>query len=864
MKMPPLLLLAFLSLPGTCVRAQVTDDFEDGDLANPNWFGDTEDFVVADGRLRLMAEGAGESRLSVDLPANPSGQDFTLDFLVDMDFAPSASNLTTLLLEDCNGNACEEKGSIRIGGISGSDDRVEVFLTDEDVVTQISGAAGAVGSQPAVVRFRVQTNAGFATLRTDYDGGTSLTEEASQQTAGSRFNRLTIVCEYTATRADKFSFDDFGYAVEQVVDEAAPVLLSTTVVDASTLRLQFNETLEAASVSPPANYTFSGGITSVNSVSVQNGSAVVLSLTEPLPVNQAVTLTVARAADPSGNELTNATTALTFFLLNPPTADNVVLNEFLADPTPVIGLPNQEYVELYNPTDTVVDASRLSISSGGAPVSLPADARIPANGYLVLTADAAAELEALGATVAILNLPSLTNGGDNVSLLADDRLLVSIDYTDAWYNDPERDDGGYSLEYVGGGAAAGCSGSWKASEDATGGTPGRNNSVTGRVVDDRPPLVTGLSVTTTTVGISFNEVVNPNQFADSGLFSLNNGGTVLSSAVLDPEGFVVTLSVNLEVGTLYTLTLLPDYSDCSGNFAATAQTFPLAIPDEPAPGDVLINEILFNPASGGSDFVELYNASEKVFQTEGWVLANTRSTSATSAERTIAATRLFLPGDYLTFSADPDDLMQRYLDVDSSLLVDQTLPSLPNDEGNITVRAGNLVLDALDYSDDFHSPLIGDQDGVSLERIRPDPPTQDGNNWFSAAQVENFATPTRPNSQARSNPNVIDLPTNATFFLQTPTFSPDGDGFEDFLTLFYQTEAAAGALARVRIFDAQGRPVRTLREVELLGTRGTLRWDGSNDEGRRARAGIYVIYAEVFAPGADTKQEKLVAVLARD
>lgn len=858
MRFTLLLLLALLTFPCTGVRAQITDDFEDGDLENPTWFGDTEDFQVSDGRLRLMADGAGESRLSINLP--PSGfssSGVEIGMLVDMDFSPSASNYATILLEQCQAGDCGVAGILRFGGISGSDDRLEVSLQDFDLTYELFGAVGALGTDPANVRFELIFADNSWTLSTDYTTGNNLVDEDTVEGSAFGFNRLTIVCNYTATRADKFSFDDFTYTTEAPDDGVPPVLIDFSSFPGPTFDLIYDESLDEGFMSNLANYSLSNGIEIID-VSVI-GREVKLFLSESLPSDETIILTIGGARDLAGNEAGVQTLELFFESIVLPNSGNVLINEFMADPNPVVGLPNEEYVELYNPTDTAVFASSLSIASGGTPVDFPDGTRIPANGYLIVTGGDAAEFEALGATVVSLNLPSLTNGGDVISLFANGELLQEITYTEAWYNDPERDEGGYSIEYVGAGADAGCSGSWKASEDVAGGTPGRGNSVVGRVVDSRPPTVTGFSVTASTIEIFFDEALDPDQFSDPSIFMLDNGGNILLSDVLDPDSRIVTLSVTLEAGVIYNLTILPDYSDCSGNFPAEAQTFQLAIPSEPEAGDVVINEVLFNPGSGGSDFIELFNCSDRVFQIEGWNLVNTQSTSQTSAERTVEATRLFLPGEFLVLTADPEDILQRYQQVDSSLLVDQRLPSLSDDEGNITVSANGVVLDAFDYTEDFHSQLIGDEDGVSLERIRIKSITQDGNNWFSAAQSEGFATPTRANSQSRESEVP---PTNQFFNLASRTFSPDGDGFEDFLELSYESFGSPGFLARIRIFDAQGRLVRTLRQVELLASRSIIRWDGSTDDGLRARSGAYVLFVELFNPAGEVREEKLTAVLA--
>ncbi len=67
----PLLLSLLLPL---CLPAQTTtDDFSDGDLLNPEWFGDLGKFEVADGQLRLNDESAsGPAVLAVRTPVDPA------------------------------------------------------------------------------------------------------------------------------------------------------------------------------------------------------------------------------------------------------------------------------------------------------------------------------------------------------------------------------------------------------------------------------------------------------------------------------------------------------------------------------------------------------------------------------------------------------------------------------------------------------------------------------------------------------------------------------------------------------------------------------------------------------------------------
>ncbi len=661
-----------------------------------------------------------------------------------------------------------------------------------------------------------------------------------------------VTCIYTSTRADRFSFDDL-LARSVLNDTEAPTITDVTVEGPRTVVLVYSEPVNVTTAENVSNYTFVPAGIAVSSATA-TGATVRLTLADDLPDGIPVTLTVLSSQDAAGNDSPNLETTLLYLPTVDPVAGDLRINEFSPDENPPVGLPETEYVEIYNESDSRLNLSGLRISSGSTsvPVTAP-DGLLEAGAYAVITdAEFVQDFLDLGAqNVFTANLPGLTNSRDSIILFYNDEVLSRVDYTTAWYNDTERDGGGYAIEYTGNGELN-CGGLWRASLDATGGTPGRPNSVTGMPADVTPPMVTGITTDPEGISLTFDELPD-NLGLD--LFELE-GGTLTGLSV---EETTVRLSASLETSVAYLLRLLPDFSDCAGNFPDGPATFEIFLPSAAAAGDVVINEILFNPASGGARFVELYNCSDKVFQVEGWRIENSRTESSNNSQEVDAA-KFFRPGDYLTFSADPERTIADFRDVNPDLLIDQTLPSMGDDDGNVTiVSTAGVLLDAFDYNEDLHSELLSPNDGVSLERLRQKATTQDDGNWFSAAGTEGFGTPTRANSQQRD-----DLPAagdDGVFSLTSKTFSPDGDGFEDFLEINYQTDGP-GFLTRLRIFDVQGRPVYNLARTELLGSEGTLRWTGVTDDGQRARVGTYVILAELFNPNGDTREEKLVVVLA--
>lgn len=55
---------------------------------------------------------------------------------------------------------------------------------------------------------------------------------------------------------------------------------------------------------------------------------------------------------------------------------------------------------------------------------------------------------------------------------------------------------------------------------------------------------------------------------------------------------------------------------------------------------------------------------------------------------------------------------------------------------------------------------------------------------------------------------------------------------------------AQAAVIRIRVYDSQGRLMRTLADGEPSGSHGELIWDGFDDSRRRVRMGIYVVLLE--------------------
>lgn len=858
--------ILFLWLP-ISLLAQLTDDFSDGNFtANPSWLGQTTLFQVTNGELQLSdpaPASSNSSYLAVSAPT-ASGATTVWEFLVRLDFSPSASNLARVYLNASHSDlrAALNGYYIKIGGISGSDDALELFRQDGSSSTLlVGGTAGALGGAQALARVQVmRTASGTWTMNADYTGGTNFQMEGTATDAtypnGAYFGFL---CNYSSTRSSHFFFDDV--LIDPIFqDNDPPQLLSGSALSATMVNLLFDEPIQV----PAANQlSISPAIGSPSNVAIgDTPNSLVLTLATPLSNQQVYTLNAEGIQDSNGNTAGTQTTSFTFFNVQEAELNDIIISEIMADPSPAVGLPAFEYVELYNRSDKVIQLSDLTISTGSSPKPLPSVNLQPGNYIIVCTIDAVTAFESFGMVAGVASFPSLTNGGDDIFIsTASGNTIFQVTYTAAWYQDILKAEGGWSLELIQTEGPYNCTGNWRASEHPTGGTPGQVNSLQGIAPDTQgPSLIRAFAVSDMEVILVFDEAIDPILANASSNYSIEPALPIGFASLQSPENQEVVLVLGSPVaeGVVYTVTVNNEISDCLGNRLSENNSLQFGLTVTPEPGDIVINEVLFNPSTGGSDFVELYNRSDKIFNLRNLRLNNFKQ-SGGSATAPIEQDFLLFPSNYAVLSAEPADIMAKYQVPFPLAMIKNALPSLPDDEGNISLTTpSNMVIDSFDYNKDLHSPLLDDENGVSLERSNPERPTQDASNWHSAAAAVGFATPTYKNSQFI---DTVAVPANEIIFLPNPRFSPDADGFEDVLLIEYQTEKPGFSL-NLHVFDAQGRLVHRLVRNEVLATKGSFTWDGSINMGEKARTGIYVLWAEIHHPDGQVEQQKSVFVLA--
>lgn len=625
------------------------------------------------------------------------------------------------------------------------------------------------------------------------------------------------------------------------------------------IRLLFDAIMDEATAGDPANYSLSPALPVVDVLLLEGNTQALLVLSEEMTDGASYELSLAAPiSDCIGNRFELSAFDFTYYETELPLPEDVIISEIMPDPNPPVGLPNAEYAELHNRSDKAINLANVRLASGSNINTLPPYILQP-GAYVAICSQAfEQDFAPFGPALGIPSFPRLTIGGDNIRLTdLSNETLVEVNYTDQWYETPGRMGDGYSLELIQLEGPYDCPANWRATESELGGTPGQPNSLLGATISTTPPDALRATLSSELeIRLLFTTPMDVATAADPANYSLSPALPITNAQMADNNTAVIlTLGEALSEGTSYELTVAPEVADCIGNGIEGRRVL-IGIPEGAQAGDLIINELLFWPESGAGRFVEIYNPSGKIINLFGLELINTAKLTGT-VRTSVNDPLLIFPGDYLVLADDPAQVRSRYTVPRPDWLLQQSIPTLDNDEGNITLRLAGVTIDAFDYSRDYHYQLLKDQRGVSLERLSPNQPASNPGNWHSAAATAGFATPTGPNSQRFERPgelpNIIDLPRNR--------FSPDEDGFEDVLLIDYAT-GQPGYTLNLWVFDANGREIARLANNEILGNSGTLKWDGTAADGSRARIGIYALLFELFTPDGAVEREKRAVVLA--
>lgn len=538
-------------------------------------------------------------------------------------------------------------------------------------------------------------------------------------------------------------------------------------------------------------------------------------------------------------------------------SNNVIFTSFLVGEAPIIineimFYPGEEsggieWVEVYNRSDSTLSLLNWHIRDAN-PSWRPiiSDKELSPGSYGVIV-DEGDSLEVLseyyGGDITFFQsdrFPGLNNDEDEV-LLGNSFCTVidSVFYTVKEPDCPQN----YSIERII--PFEDLPDNWGVSKDSLGATPGRMNSLTPRDYD-----LAAVSLTYTRSGgrlhllgvcqntgfndiadaefflfydANFNYVMEENEILDSGFFSLpvDDSCEYTAEWTIPTEGyyqfgFKIDAELDMQQGN---------------NIIFATYNSPESFP-------VTINEIQFKPKSDEPEWLELYHNFPYPLSIKGWKLSDpgdTISFSQTNINCQPAAYIVVVPD-----TADIDYLKVKYsLTSELPLHFLVELPNLNDTEDILVIQDRfGTVLDSIHYYADWSE----ERDGHALERVNPDIPTNNPDNWEYSVHPKG-ATPGRQNSIyiETLNPEI------------SLSISPNPVSLrKDHAVILEYNLPEVISKVNIRIFDVRGRLIRWLSDQEFCAAQGEIIWDCKDDKGDVVPIGIYIVYME--AVGRQTRK----------
>jgi hypothetical protein len=740
--------------------SQISENFADGDFTSaPSWtLNSTTDFTVNAGQLKSAnTTTPGNFYIST---SNTLAANCQWEFWTNLQFATSSTNYVDIYLTSdvSNLQATNINGYfVRLGG-----------TLDEICLYKRSGAIGtAVKIIDGVDAIISSSSSNLIKIKVIRNASNLFSLERDMTGTGSSY-----VSEGTITDATFTTSNSFGFFIQQstgsfvgkhvfddivvgpiILDITPPSIVSAASTSSTSVDVFFNENVDLITSQTVSNYTITPSIGTPASATrdVVNFKLVHLTTTPSLVSGITYTIAINNVQDLAGNAISTSATSFLYIAFGTPNFKDIVINEIFADPSPVVNLTSCEFIELYNRSASPFNLSGLKFTDNTSLSTLGSYTLAP-NGYVIICPIAdTAQFTALGYMnkLGVSSFASLTNSGKNLYLKTVlGAFIDSVNYSDTWYKNAFKKDGGYTLEQINPNINPSCAqiNNWIASNDVDGGTPGFINSVYSIAPDVTGPKISGITVIDSThISICFNDLISVSQLTISSNYSINGSIGSPTLSVVGSGNTCVTLSLATKLinATNYTITIT-GITDCASNSLSPNKGL-ISFYKHKA-FDVVINELMPDPDPAinlpTEEYVELRNRTPFKINLKNWTISTPTSTKKIP-NLTIE------PDSFVVLTAAGN--FNAFDNYGVFVYEVTSFPSLLNDGTTLTIRDSNsVVINSINYLSSWYNDVNKKDGGWSMEQIDANNPCGGQSNWHASTNP-NGGTPGRRNSVISSN-----------------------------------------------------------------------------------------------------------------
>lgn len=653
-----------------------------------------------------------------------------------------------------------------------------------------------------------------------------------------KLNKLVLAFEFTKSRAGLLWFDDLCIAKVDI----PPTITNVESIEYGTIYIYFNEAVDTTNFQ--LNQVIISSKEEKHKISkFQFRSNKVLSLSFE-PTNKLnYQLQIKSVTDLNGNIAENI--RCNFIHALPPKRHDLIINEIMADPTPSIGLPEVEYIELFNASNAYISTTDIGISINKKYHLLPDQVLSPKSYWLLCEQSDTSRFNTSN-FIAVASLPALLNTGASIVISYQNEIIDSLFYTQNWYYDDNKKNGGYSLEKIDPKRFCGNHANWQASNNSNGGTPGIMNSIHASNIDLQAPSIKNIElISSRTITVEFSEKIDTSYFPEISVSpSLNILDTKFDNLC---KTLTIEFSEHCNEEIQYKAKFENISDECGNLTTNLSGTF---IWHHIEQNDVFLSEILFNPIEDGSDFFEIFNATGYSIDLAKLKVATRDDSLNLKSIYPLSSQSIYSnPNTFTVFTKDILNLTELFdLPENANYYQLEKMPGFNNDHGIIVLLNDSLeVIDEFEYDEKMHNQFIYDNEGISLERISFSQPTNNFNNWYSGNYSDNYATP------CYANLNIEKITKDISIEIQTDVVSPNFDQYNDELAITFHLDQPE-YLTNLFVFNMNGKMVAHPVNNQLVSNNATITYNCKTTNGLLLKSAPYFILVEMISANGSKHQ----------
>ncbi|MBM4158254.1 MAG: hypothetical protein FJ216_05675 [Ignavibacteria bacterium] len=451
---------------------------------------------------------------------------------------------------------------------------------------------------------------------------------------------------------------------------------------------------------------------------------------------------------------------INFFLSTGILFSQIVINEIMYTPAP----SNNEWFEIYNKGNNSINIKNWKWKDATAIYRTITNQSIIVNpnSFAVVCQDSVLFRSSFpnvqGIVIQSIGWSQLNNTGNENVIIFDstNQIIDSLLFNNSWGGT-----GGFSLERINPQGLTNLQTNWSTCIDISKGTPNRTNSVTPKLNDlilksfDIFPSFPKINDTLNLKFLIKNSGLNPannftlNIFKDLNFDSIPQPAEIINTnnfSLLNPNDSIyynyhipsIDSGLKQYIGKI----IYPPDEDTLNNKLVKSVFVGGYTPSS----GIVINEILYDPGTGKSEWFEIYNTGNVPINLQNW---KWKDAAVSNPARTLTTQEVLLnPGTYAVVCEDSSNLKITFPNISGIILQSNGWNALNNTgyENIVLYNSFNQIVDSITYSN-----VWGGSTGTSLEKRISSGSGNDSTNWGTCIDIMR-ATPNRINSLSNITP----------------------------------------------------------------------------------------------------------------